>query len=212
MNTVPNLNSGNINITTNGNAYGIYAESGATVTNTGTITLNGISRNGSSCDGSVSYGNYIYLNGSTLYNSGIMQAQSLNLGSMGGNVVAGLGSQFVVDNELSGDLNISSDIVAQGNQTTYIAQNMIDAGDVSGLNVRSASAMFNASLADNGHDVVMTMKDFDSLTDNASLAAFLKNNFFSEMSIICGTTFSGICSISSYSKIIGLKCSILDIK
>lgn len=170
-------NSGNINITTNGNAYGIYAESGATVTNTGTITLNGISRNGSSCDGSVSYGNYIYLNGSTLYNSGVMQAQSLNLGSMGGNVVAGLGSQFVVDNELSGDLNISSDIVAQGNQTTYIAQNMIDAGDVSGLNVRSASAMFDASLADNGHDVVMQMKDFNELTDNKSLAAFLKNNY-----------------------------------
>ena len=165
-------NSGTINITTNGTAYGIYVENGSTVTNTGTISING-----SSCTGNDCGGNYIVLNGSTLYNSGLMSAKSLNLNSMGGNVVAGANSQFIVENELSGNLNISSDIVAQGNQTTYIAENMIDAGDVSGLNVRSASAMFNASLADNGHDVVMTMKDFNSLTDNASLAAFLKNNY-----------------------------------
>ena len=168
-------NSGTINITTNNidNAYGIYVESGSTVTNTGTISINGNTCSGSDCN----TGNYIVLNGSTLYNSGVVAAPQMNLNSMGGNIVAGLGSQFVVDNELSGNLNISSDIVQSGNQTTYIAENMIDAGDVSGLNIRSASAMFNASLADNGHDVVMQMKDFNELTDNASLAAFLKNNY-----------------------------------
>lgn len=170
-------NSGTINITTNGAMYGIYVESGSTVTNTGTISLNGVSCDGTTCNGSSSYNNHIVLNGSTLYNSGLMMAPQMNLNSMGGNVVAGLGSQFVVENELSGDLNISSELVQNGNQTTYIAENMIDAGDISGLNVRSASAMFDASLADNGHDVVMQMKDFDSLTDNKSLAAFLANNY-----------------------------------
>ena len=166
-------NYGNITITSNGNMYGIYTEPGATVSNYGTISLNGSSCSGTNCN----TGNYIVLNGANLYNSGLMMAPQMNLNSMGGNVVAGLGSQFVVDNELSGDLNISSELVQNGNQTTYIAENMIDAGDVSGLNVRSASAMFNASLADNGHDVVMQMKDFNELTDNASLAAFLKNNY-----------------------------------
>ena len=170
--TFSNGYTGVINITSNGGTYGIYAEPGATITNSGTITINGFSCTSNDCGG-----NYIVLNGSTLYNSGLMMAPQMNLDSFGGNVMAGLGSQFVVDNALSGDLNISSNLVQNGNQTTYIAENMIDAGDVSGLNVRSASAMFNASLADNGHDVVMQMKDFNELTDNASLAAFLKNNY-----------------------------------
>lgn len=166
-------NTGTINITSNGNMYGIYAESSSTVTNTGTISLNGVSCSGADCD----TGNYIVLNGSTLYNSGIMSASQMNLNSMGGDVVAGIGSRFVIDNDFSGNLNISSEWVQDGNQTTYIAENTIEAGDISGLNVRSASAMFDASIADNGHDVIMQMKDFDSLTDNKSLAAFLANNY-----------------------------------
>ncbi|MCQ2571606.1 MAG: hypothetical protein MJ165_01210 [Alphaproteobacteria bacterium] len=170
-------NSGTINITSNGSMYGIYTESGATITNTGTISLNGVSCDGATCSGASNYIPYIVLNGGTLYNSGLMMAPQMNLNSMGGNVVAGLGSQFVVDNELSGDLNISSELVQNGNQTTYIAADMIDAGDISGLNVRSASAMFDASVAENGHDVVMQMKDFGDLTDNKSLAAFLANNY-----------------------------------
>ena len=167
-------NWGTIDITTDGTAYGIYVEPGSTVTNTGTIKINNYQCTGTSCG---SYHNAIVLNGSALYNSGQMIASQMNLNSMGGNVVAGLGSQFVVDNELSGDLDISSEIVALGNQTQYIAENMIDAGDISGLKVRSASAMFNASLADNGHDIIMTMKDLNSLTDNKSLANFLANNY-----------------------------------
>lgn len=94
---------------------------------------------------------------------------------MGGNIVARSGSSFVVDNELSGDLHISNDIVTSGNQTTYVAENMIDAGDTSGLNLISDSAMFDATLS--GKDVVMQMKDFDELTDNKSLAGFLKHNY-----------------------------------
>lgn len=166
-------NYGTINISyPDDNAYGIYLEGPGNISNHGTITINGELCNDADCGG-----HFIVLNGGFLYNSGLMMAPQMNLNSMGGNVVAGLGSQFVVDNELSGNLNISSELVQSGNQTTYIAENMIDAGDASGLHVRSASAMFNASLADNGHDVVMQMKDFNELTDNASLAAFLANNY-----------------------------------
>ena len=104
-----------------------------------------------------------------------MQANTLSLNSTKGKVVAKSGSSFVVDNEMSGDLHIDSDVVTGGNKTTYIAENMIDAGDTSALNLISDSAMFDASLS--GTDVVMTMKDFNELTDNASLAAFLKRNY-----------------------------------
>lgn len=198
-------NSGAIVMTSNSlsNMYGIYAEAGATVTNTGWISFNNDAEycQGTSsplCDGSVTRSTLIVLNGANLINSGIMQMQSLNLNATGGNVVAGLGSQFVVDNELSGDLNISSELVQNGNQTTYIAENMIDAGDVSGLNVRSASAMFNASLADNGHDVVMQMKDFNELTDNASLAAFLKNNYTNGNGTELFSTLKSIDNMSAF--------------
>ena len=163
-------NSGNITITNTTNAYGIYGERATTVYNTGTISING-----SSCSGNNCRGRYIVLNGSTLYNSGMMTASQMNLNSMKGKVVASAGSSFVVDNEMSGDLHIDSNVVTSGNQTTYIAENMIDAGDTSGLNLISDSAMFDASLV--GNDVVMTMKDFNSLTDNKSLAAFLKRNY-----------------------------------
>ncbi|MBD5388960.1 hypothetical protein HDR63_01750 [bacterium] len=170
-------NSGTITINGADTAYGIYAENGATVTNTGTISIDGVSCDGATCSGSQTYGNHIVLNGASLINAGTMSAGTLNLDDMGGNIVATQGAKFVAENDISGTLNISSDIVSDGFDTTYIAENMIDAGDVSGLRLKSGSAMFDAKLADNGNDVVMTMKSFDALTDNKSLATYLANNY-----------------------------------
>ena len=167
------INSGNINITADGTAYGIYVEGDSTVSNTGQISING-----AACSDRYCYtGNYIVLNGSTLVNAGTMSADTLSLNSMGGTVRAAAGSRFVATDAISGDLNISSELVSSGNQTTYVAENMIDAGDVSGLNLVSESALFNARLSSNGHDVVMTMRGFDEFTDNKSLAAFLAHNY-----------------------------------
>lgn len=167
------INSGDINITTDDTAYGIYVEGNATVSNTGKISIND-----AACSGTYCYtGNYIVLNGSTLVNAGTMSADTLSLNSMGGTVRAATGSRFVATDAITGDLNISSELVSGGNQTTYVAENMIDAGDVSGLNLVSESALFNARLASNGHDVVMTMRGFDEFTDNKSLAAFLAHNY-----------------------------------
>lgn len=167
------INSGDINITTDGTAYGIYVEGNATVSNTGKISINDVA-----CSGTYCYtGNYIVLNGSTLVNAGTMSADTLSLNSMGGTVRAATGSRFVATDAITGDLNISSELVSSGNQTTYVAENMIDAGDVSGLNLVSESALFDARLASNGHDVVMTMRGFDEFTDNKSLAAFLERNY-----------------------------------
>ncbi|MBR6411809.1 MAG: hypothetical protein IKS41_01445, partial [Alphaproteobacteria bacterium] len=169
-------NSGEINVSAD-NAYGIYVSSGgATIKNTGTIILNGDTCTGD-CSGGTTNGNYIHLGGSTLMNAGAMSAKSLNIASMKGTLTALPGAQFNIENDISGDLNLSSELTTQGFDTTYVSENMINAGDTSGLNLISESALFDAALADNGHDVVMTMKGFDTATKNSSLAKFLTHNY-----------------------------------
>ena len=191
-------NSGTITISGAQTAYGIYAESGATVTNSGTITINGTSCTGTNC---TSKNNAIKLNGSTLFQNGVMtvssatapqslntllsttslstpknQPASLNLNDFGGTVVASDTSQFIVEGSISGDLAINNNVIENGFDTTYSVKDMIQAGDTSGLNLQSKSALFNATL-ENDTDAVMTMKAFNDVVENSSVADFLQNNY-----------------------------------
>ncbi len=166
-------NSGTINVKgTEGKIYGIYATDNATVTNTGTIILNG-----AACEGDCS-GNYIKLDdSSTLSNASLIAASGLlDLDAMGGRIMLAEGGQFAAD-ELSGRLLVSSDITAKGFENEYTAKRAIDSADVSGLNLQSQSALFDAKLAENGSDVTLTMKSFDEVVNNKSLAAFLAQNY-----------------------------------
>ena len=171
-------NAGTITISGINDAYGIYVANGTNVTiqNTGSITLNGEACTGD-CSGSTDNGKYIVLNGGTLLNASLMSANSLNTASLGGTLMAAKGAQFNIDDQMSGKLAISSDLTTQGFETTYVEKDMINAGDTSGLQLKSDSALFDATLADNGHDVVMRMKSFDEVTDNASVAKFLAKNY-----------------------------------
>lgn len=92
-------------------------------------------------------------------------------------VIAESGATFNVAEEMSGTLNISSNLTTKGFDTVYTEEGMINAGDTSDLHLVSDSVLFNAGLADNGHDVVMTMKSFEEVTDNKSLAKFLALNY-----------------------------------
>lgn len=202
--TITNETDGKIIINGADTAYGIYAESGSTVTNNGQITIDGVSCSGTNCNAN---GNAIKLNGGKLFQNGALIATntnavptslmstastlqmptaqnveatpktSLNLDDFGGTVVASNTSQFVVEGALSGDLEINNDVITDGFKTTYTVSDMIQAGDSSGLNLKAQSALFDASLADNGHDVVMKMKSFDTVTDNSSFAQFLATNY-----------------------------------
>lgn len=81
--------------------------------------------------------------------------------------------------ELSGTVYADSDIVKGGNADTYSSAEAFT-GEDTGLNLRSASYMFEAGLKDNGEgskDVVMNRKSFDGLMDNSSAAAFLESNY-----------------------------------
>ena len=163
-------NSGKIEINSAENAIGIWAEDNTvTVTNTGTISI----------DGNTSHVNAIKLNGGTLFNDGIVSATNLNFDAFGGNVVATNTSKFNVKDDLSGTLNIADTSVQKGFDTTYQLTDVIQAGNTDNLKLVSQSALFNAELSDNKHDIVMTMKSFDELTDNKSLASFLEKNYAS---------------------------------
>ena len=104
---------------------------------------------------------------------------SLNLNDFGGTVVASGTSQFIAEGSISGDLAINNNVIENGFDTTYTVVDMIQAGDVSGLNLISQSALFDASL-ENGTDAVMTMKSFNEVVNNQSLADFLKQNYDAE--------------------------------
>ena len=171
-------NSGTITISGVGTAYGIYVADGTstTVVNTGTIKLDDVACSGD-CSGATTNGKYIVLNGGVLINSGLISSTSLNSLSLGGTLTAAKGAQFNIKNNMSGPLGLSADLTTQGFDTTYVAKDMINAGDTSKLQLKSESALFDASLR--GSDVVMRMKSFDSVTDNTSFAKFLAKNYAS---------------------------------
>jgi hypothetical protein len=172
------INAGQINITNSTHAYGIWAEGeNVEVTNSGTITIDGSvvtdTCTGSEC-GNANHA--IVLNGGTLQQSGLIQATSINLDSFGGEVIAANTARFEVEEDISGDLTMSSSIVENGFATTYAVKDMIQADDTSGLNLQSQSALFEATL-ENDSDAVMTMKAFGDVVKNSSIADFLQNNY-----------------------------------
>ena len=172
-------NSGTITISSP-SGYGIYFNdgTGGKVKNSGTInTGSGDSCTGDSCDNSI-YA--LVLNGATFINSSngtTASTSSLNLNNLGGNVIAESGSKFSAHDNILGTLHIDTNVVTSGFAEKYTEKNMIDAGDTSDLKLVSDSALFDAKLADNGKDVVMTMKGFDTATNNQSLANFLSKNY-----------------------------------
>lgn len=181
-----------------GTAIGIYGASGTTIKNSGTITIDGaekaygiwaedstvkvynygtITIDGTSCTECQNTANAIVLNGGKLFQDGEFISDVIDLSAISGTVLATQNSKFVAKNAISGELVMSSDIVSQDFQTAYTTSNTIDSTDTKGLKLSSQSALFNASLAENGHDVNLTMKSFDEVVKNKSLANFLQNNY-----------------------------------
>ena len=173
--TIVNAESGVINVV---DGYGIYAED-SVVENYGTINVTtGIGIKG--------------LGTTTIYNAGTINAPT----SIEGNVVqsgqynsetglqlsaqtftAMAGSETNAQNYIMGSATIDKGLVANGFDSTYIGKNMFNAPDTSQLKLVSNSALFDARLAENGSDVIMTKKAFNTLTPNNSLASFLEQNY-----------------------------------
>ena len=166
-------NRGNITITNSGNgkAYGIFATNNSKVYNSGTITING-----SSWSGNEAKDNFIVLkdrssmtNAGTFTSTGVLTLPTL--------YTVTASSKTQANESIIGQAKIAADTVAEGFKQSYLLENMFSAPDTSKLSVKSGSALFDATLQDNGKDVLMQMKSFDELTKNKSLAAFLENNY-----------------------------------
>ncbi|MBR1840772.1 MAG: hypothetical protein IJ778_01410 [Alphaproteobacteria bacterium] len=179
--TITNTSDGKIYINGADTAYGIYTEgSESSVINNGTILIDGMSgENAVRTNGGTLFQNgKLYVANNAQSSSSFAEPISLNLNDFGGTVVASNTSQFVVEGAISGDLAINNNVVENGFDTTYSVKDMIQASDTDGLNLQSQSVLFDAKL-ENNTDAVMTMKAFNDVVENNSVADFLQNNYAS---------------------------------
>ena len=106
----------------------------------------------------------------------------------GVNYVSEQGASFEAEGHLiAGSVIGGVSNVLGSNENTYVANGfgegaIVGNGDDSLLSVTSDSFMFEAGFEknaqnSNGLDIVMNMKSFDSMTDNRSLAEFLRSNY-----------------------------------
>ncbi|MBP5534190.1 MAG: hypothetical protein J6Y03_01625, partial [Alphaproteobacteria bacterium] len=171
-----------------GSAYWSAPQEGYYTTFTGSGTsedpyvLSGFVTTSLSADGF----NHIYLeDGATFIDGGFtsMGTSSVNFDALTNNnegnyaVTTGFSMQTPA---ASGSLQVDSSAVEGSNAEQFVIENAFISDDLSNLNLVSNSYLFDASLqarSDTTHDIVMTMKSFDSVTDNKSLANFLSNNY-----------------------------------
>ena len=166
-------NSGNITITgaVKDKSYGIYAIEYSHVYNTGTISINGEKYTKNAADG-----RFIYIDEtSSITNSGeIKTSSAFDTAALGGGkFVLGKDGKITAP-EIKGDITADAGITSGGFDKTYSNKNAFS-GKTDEVKLNSGSALFDAALKNN--DIVMTMKDFDEVVDDKSLAAYLQRNY-----------------------------------
>lgn len=177
------INNGNIVISDSTHAYGIWAAGEhVQIVNNGKITIGNTTYDAENPDECIGYScksanHAVVLNGGTLVNNGIISADSFDTSTTNsGLITASDSAVFNIKNAISGDIAMSSDIVKNGFDTTYTVNDMINAGDTSGLNLVSQSALFDATL-ENNSDAVLKMKSFGDVVENQALADYLSTNY-----------------------------------
>ena len=166
-------NHGNITLTgvNPDTSYGIYAVNGSKVYNKGTITING-----SSYSDNAANGHFIYIDGSSEFTTDgdVYFPESFDTAALGGGkFVLGKDGKITAP-EIKGDITADAGITSGGFDKTYSNKNAFS-GKTDEVKLNSGSALFDATLKDN--DLVMTMKDFDEVVDDKSLAAYLQRNY-----------------------------------
>ena len=166
-------NHGNITLTgvNPDTSYGIYAVNGSKVYNKGTITING-----SSYSDNAANGHFIYIDESSEFTTDgdTYFPESFDTAALGGGkFVLGKDGKITAP-EIKGDITADAGITAGGFDKTYSNKNAFS-GKTDEVKLNSGSALFDATLKDN--DLVMTMKDFDEVVDDKSLAAYLQRNY-----------------------------------
>lgn len=159
-------NNGEITITNANNGHGIYLEHGASLENNGTITFNG--------------NNEAPTTGGVIDIYGNRELSSANLNNIGnGEIILGSNGRFFADT-LRGDLSVSNKVTLTGFEDTYTLTSSLQVNNISELNLKSKSAMFDAKTATNknsGYDVILERKSFSSLLNDKNIADFLELNY-----------------------------------
>lgn len=166
-------NTGNITLTgvDIGTSKGIYAVASSKVYNSGTITINGETYNKNEADGK-----FIYVDStSSVVNEGDIVINSpFSTMSMGGGKFVLAKNGKIIAPEIKGEITADANITSGGFDKTYSSENAVS-GKNDEVKLNSGSALFDAVLKNN--DIVMTMKDFDKVVDDKSLAAYLQHNY-----------------------------------
>ena len=204
---IRNENSIHVTSSQSGDAVGIYGNGNVMLMNFGTIHVSEggqecQAENGAQCAGSeepaaaainetqsasTSPMAFSLRGGARMINQGTISAEEeLDFDAMTqgeGTVYAARGSRFMA-NSIRGSLTAGADITIGSNQDQYTSTNAISAAQ-SNINLTSGSAMFTASLQQNGtdYDIVMNRSAFSDLLTNNSLANLLEHNYQSDKRI-----------------------------
>lgn len=202
------INLGTINLTGAGNNTGIYASGEkATVENRGNITINGSTVNNISdntpCSGEDCPKNIAIKleNGATLNNNGQVQStDNINFNEIGGNIVLDKNGQFISQKEISGDLQLSENIVIGNFDKEATVTNALVSESIDNLNITSNSYMYASQIKENNennYDVVLKMKDFSDVLE-ANKAQYYTLNYNQENNI---ELFNAIKSASNHAEV-----------
>ena len=166
-------NSGNITLSNvdESSSYGIYAVNGSKVYNSGTITINGESYSKNEADGK-----FIYIDASSsMVNDGeITVNTAFDVSSLGnGKFILGKNGKITAE-EIKGNITADADITSGGFDKTYYNKDAFS-GKTDEIKLASGSALFDAVIK--GSDIVMTMKDFDEVVQDKSVADYLQQNY-----------------------------------
>ena len=167
------VNSGSITLSNvdESSSYGIYAVNGSKVYNSGTITINGESYSKNEADGK-----FIYIDdSSSMVNDGeITVNTAFDVSSLGnGKFILGKNGKITAE-EIKGNITADADITSGGFDKTYYNKDAFS-GKTDEIKLASGSALFDAVIK--GCDIVMTMKDFDEVVQDKSVADYLQQNY-----------------------------------
>ena len=160
------VNKGEINVQAQ-NGAGIYLEDGATLENSGTVKFSGTG------DSIVEHGALLDIYGEKAHSSAV------DLNSLGGGeVILGQNGKFVAES-LSGDMAVSEKITQGSFENYYVVKDALQANNTENLNLKSKSVLFEAGKkeGENGDDVVLTRRSFDTLMKNKNAAQFWEANY-----------------------------------
>ena len=173
-----------------GKSYGIYAETGASILNEGEIIIRAdkiLTENITNPTADFKVEDldnawFVAVNQNPIDVLDNFHTSTSSLNNIGAAELL-LGSKGIYDfgdTAYAGNIGVDSSLVGYGFDTVYKNEGGIIASDISQLSLYSKSALFDAKLvstSDTTHDVVMTMKGFDTATDNKSLSDFLTHNY-----------------------------------